>query len=77
MASLGPKNGSGREFQDAAKESLRSLMIGRLAEIDPLAAKSLLAEWRQYTIVSARTTIMKFNSFDEYVEHRYYEAAIP
>lgn len=36
-----------------------------------------MKEWNDYTAVCAQTVHLKFDTFSQYADHRYHEAAIP
>lgn len=61
----------------AAVRDLQVKMMSTLMQIDKPGAMALLGEWSKYAETSAKTTDMEFHSFDEYLRHRYHEAAIP
>ncbi|OHW95340.1 geranylgeranyl pyrophosphate synthase [Colletotrichum incanum] len=59
------------------KALIRSTMVTKLLELDPRGASQLLEEWKNYTAVCAQTVHLKFDTFSQYADHRYHEAAIP
>lgn len=60
-----------------AKKKLQAQMMSALMCIDKPAALDLLSEWSKYAETSAKTSDMKFDSLEKYLQHRYQEAAIP
>ncbi|WYZ42295.1 hypothetical protein EsH8_V_001190 [Colletotrichum jinshuiense] len=63
--------------QGGGKALIRGTIVTKLLELDPGGASQLLEEWKNYTAVCAQTVHLKFDTFSQYADHRYKEAAIP
>lgn len=57
-------------------ESLERRMMHRLLALDQPAASALLQEWGRYTAYSAESFAKEFPALEEYIEHRFYDAAL-